>query len=54
MLYTTEEYNIGIEWVSEWLLFNAKGSIYFCFIMATTAHIRWDNDDVCFALDQHS
>jgi hypothetical protein len=38
------------EWVSEWLLFNAKSAII-SYIMAII--FLWD-DDVYFELDQHS
>jgi hypothetical protein len=27
---------------------------FFSYIMARTYYIRWDDDDVCFELDQHA
>jgi hypothetical protein len=39
--------------VNEWLLFNTKWTV--CdYILARTSYIRWDNDDVHFALDQQA
>ena len=41
--------------ISECLLFNAKRTFLFSYIMARTSYIRWDeNDEVRFAQDQHS
>jgi len=39
--------------VSEWLLFNAKWSIFFRYIVPRASYIRWDNVDVRFVLGQH-
>jgi hypothetical protein len=41
------------EWVSEWLLLNVKWEM-FDYIIARTSYIRWDYNDVCFVLDQHT
>ena len=40
------------EWVSEWLLFNAKRVIFQ--LIVRISYIQWDDDDVCFVLDQHA
>ena len=40
-------------WVSEWLLFNAKLEQFFSYTMAKTSCIRWNDNDVYFVLDQH-
>ena len=40
------------EWVSEWLLFNAKWVIFQ--LIVRISYIQWDDDDVCFVLDQHA
>ena len=40
-------------WVSEWLLFNAKWAIFQPY-HGQTSNIRWNDDDVHFVVDQHA
>ena len=42
-----------IKWMIAQLLFNATWAI-FRYIMMGTTHIRWENDEVYFVLDQHA
>ena len=40
------------QFVSEWLLLNAKWAIFFSYIIVRTIYNQWDVNDVCFVLDQ--
>jgi hypothetical protein len=39
--------------VSEWLLFNTNEQ-FFSYIRGRTSYTGWDDDEVCFVLDQHA
>jgi hypothetical protein len=39
--------------VSEWLLFNANSAIFQLYHGEKQINFHWDDDDVCFVLDQH-
>jgi hypothetical protein len=41
------------EWVSEWVLFNAKSAIFSAISWREQVNIQWDDDEVRFVLDQH-
>jgi hypothetical protein len=40
------------EWVSDYCF--TPNETFFSYIMARTSYIRWDDDNICFVLDQHA
>jgi hypothetical protein len=48
-------WQLFLEWVSEWLLFNAKlGYISATYHGENMLNCQWDDDEVRFVLDQHA
>jgi hypothetical protein len=43
-----------IEWVSEWVLFNANSAIFSAISWREQVNFQWDDDEVRFVLDQHA
>ena len=41
-------------WLSEWLLFNANSAIFLAISWQEQVYFQWDDDEVCFVLDQHT
>jgi hypothetical protein len=39
--------------VSEWLFFKATWAM-FSYIMVRTSYIQWNDDEICFVLDQNA
>ena len=40
--------------MSEWLLFNANSAIFHLYHEENKVYFQWDDDEVCFVLDQHA
>ena len=42
------------EWVSEWLLFNINSAIFHLYHGESKLIFQWDDNEVCFVLEQHA
>jgi hypothetical protein len=40
--------------MSEWLLLSANSAIYLAISWREQVNFQWDDDEVCFVLDQHA
>jgi hypothetical protein len=48
------QYPLLIDWVSEWLLFNANAALFSVILWREQVNYQWDDDEVRFVLDQHA
>ena len=48
------QYPLLIDWLSEWLLFNANSAIFQLYYGKNKFIIKWDDDVVRFVLDQYA
>ena len=48
------QYPLLIDWLSEWLLFNANSAIFQLYYGENKLIIKWDDDVVRFVLDQYA
>ena len=48
------QYPLLIDWVSEWLLFNANAAFFSLILWREQVNYQWDDDEVRFVLDQHA
>jgi len=53
-LYPVSSCFLSLEWVSEWLLFNASNSAISAWSRREQVNFQWDDDEVRFVLDQHN